>query len=92
MTISKERFEHLVTTCWYADDDLSNGDLDALLNFAHALLKAVEAESSAVGYGVFDSEGRCYAVRSRGSSLELGGESAITKLLIALPLVSSEKE
>ena len=91
MSISKERFEQIaleLTMKQSLATELVFGDYEAgVYNFAHALIKAVEAESGVVGWL---NEGELYEVEQRRLYANGGGVFPNQSKLIAIPLVSEE--
>jgi hypothetical protein len=91
MTISKERLNKIVnmlaTQLYWADKVPAE---EEHIQFAHALLKAVEQESKVVGHGMFNTEGKCYAISQHRSSMCVGGLTFTAIPLIALPLVEGD--
>ncbi len=63
---------------------------DDITDFAHTLLKAVETESEVVGQGLFDTDGKCYAIGQHKSSMCVGGKAFKSAPLVALPLGEGE--
>ncbi len=93
MTISKAAFEAIVVELVESDGATTN-DWHSHINFAHALIKRVEAESDVIGYTADDEFGMAEFVESHFVKLA-GGQlpfpnAAEVKHLIALPLVSEE--
>jgi hypothetical protein len=87
MTISKERFQKMIIGAAIE----ANCNHPQVPAFAHALLKAVEAECEVVGHGMFNDDGKCTSVAQHGSVIQVGVKTYASRKLIALPLVSSEE-